>query len=134
MLNFVKIHKKFSILTIKLKFFCTNINPDPKATAKNLYRELIRQTLIDNKVASIRFDCEAPYATQVEKFFDEIVLHADLTLTVFRHSLRFDNLYFDYTNDYARCLSYIEDAIYCEHRHMEVTNRNYHGLTVEFAK
>lgn len=110
-----------------------NINPDPKATAKNLYRELIRQTLIDNKVASIRFTPEAR-PTTVEQFFDEIVLHADLTLTVFRNGLQLDNFYFDYTNDFARCLSYIEDAIYCSARNMEVTNRNYHGLTVEFAK
>jgi hypothetical protein len=109
------------------------INPDPKATAKNLYRELIHQTLIDNKVASIRFTPEAR-PTTADKFFEEIVLHADLTLTVIHHGLQFDNLYFDYTNDYARCLSYIEDAIYCEHRNMKVTDRNYHGLTVEFAK
>ena len=111
----------------------TNINPDPKATAKNLYCELIRQTLIDNKVRSIRFDRDAR-PTTAEYFFTEIVLHADLTITAFCHGLQFDNLYFDYTNDYARCLSYIEDAIYCEARHMGVTDRNYHGLTVEFAK
>lgn len=110
-----------------------NINPDPKATAKNLYRELIRQTLIDNKVRSIRFTPDTR-STRPERFFDEIVLRADLTLTVFRDGLQLDNLYFDYTNDYARCLSYIEDAIYCSARNMEVTNRNYHGLTVEFAK
>lgn len=110
----------------------TNINPDPKATAKNLYRELIRQTLIDNKVRSIYF-LPAERPTTAEEFFEEITLNADLTLRVFRHGLQFDNLYFDYTNDYARCLSYIEDAIYCEARHMEPTTRNYHGLIVEFA-
>lgn len=109
------------------------INPDPKATAKNLYRELIRQTLIDSKVASIRFDRVAR-PTSAEEFFEEIIVHADHAITVIYAGLQFDNLYFDYTNDYARCLSYIEDAIYCEHRHMEVTDRNYHGLTVEFAK
>lgn len=111
----------------------TNINPDLKATAKNLYRELIRQTLIDNKVRSIRFTPDTR-STRPEWFFDEIVLHANLTLTVFRDGIQFDNLYFDYTNDFARCLSYIEDAIYCEARHMEPTVRNYHGLTVEFAE
>lgn len=110
----------------------TNINPDPKATAKNLYRELIRQTLIDNKVRSIRFT-PAERSTRPEWFFDEIILHADLTLTVIRDGRQSDNFYFDYTNDFARCLSYIEDAIYCEARHMEPTTRNYHGLTVEFA-
>lgn len=111
----------------------SNINPDPKATAKNLYCELIRQTLIDNKVRSIHF---TPHArpTDAEQFFDEIILHADLTITAFCNGLQFDNLYFDYTNDYARCLSYIEDAIYCERRRMEITDRNYHGLTVEFAE
>lgn len=110
----------------------TNINPDPKQTAKDLYRELIRQTLIDNKVVSIRRDGTRP--TSAEKFFDEIVLHADGTLTVFRHGLQLDNFYFDFTNDFARCLSYIEDAIYCEKRGIAIADYNYHGLTVEFAK
>ena len=54
------------------------------------------------------------------------------SLTVDRHGLALDNLYFDFTNDFARCLSYIEDAIFCAERKMKVTDNNYHGITVKF--
>ena len=110
----------------------TSIDLNATQSTKDLYRELIRRTLIENNVVSICRDGTRP--TMAENFFDKIILHADGTLTVFRHGMQLDNFYFDFTNDFARCLSYIEDAIFCEARHMEVTDRNYHGLTVEFAR
>lgn len=95
---------------------------------KDLYREVIRQTLIDHNVASLHME------NKKEPFFEDITVNADLTLTVDRHGLALDNLYFDFTNDFARCLSYIEDAIFCAERKMKVTDNNYHGITVKFNK
>lgn len=95
---------------------------------KDLYREVIRQTLIEHNVASLHME------NKKEPFFEDITVNADLTLTVDRHGLALDNLYFDFTNDFARCLSYIEDAIFCAERKMKVTDNNYHGITVKFNK
>ena len=104
----------------------TNINPSPYQTTKNLYREVIRQTLIEHNVASLHMK------NKKEPFFKDVVVNPDGTLKVTRGA-SLDNFYFDCTNDFARCLSYIEDAIYCAERKMKATDNNYHGITVEFA-
>ena len=106
----------------------TNINPSPYQTTKNLYREVIRQTLIDHNIASLHMKNEK------EPFFEDVVVNPDLTLMVFRNGLELNNFYFDFTNDFARCLSYIEDAIYCAEHKIKVTDNGYHGITVKFNK
>ena len=110
-----------------------NINPNPYQTTKDLYREVIRQTLIEHNVASLHME------NKKEPFFHDVVVNPNGTLKVTRgvssdnlYGISLDNFYFDYTNDFARCLSYIEDAIFCAKRKMKVTDDNYHGITVEF--
>lgn len=105
----------------------TNINPSPYQTTKNLYREVIRQTLIEHNVASLHMENEK------EPFFDDVVVNPDGTLKVTR-GVSLDNFYFDFTCDFARCLSYIEDAIFCAEHKMTVKGSNCHGITVTFNK
>lgn len=72
-----------------------------------LYRQLIFQTLKFHGVSEVR--CE----NKVEHYFDRLVVKDD-GLDVYKYGLKkpLDNLYFDFTNDYARCLCYIEDDLY----------------------
>lgn len=104
-----------------------NTNINPYQTTKNLYREVIRQTLIEHNVASLHME------NKKEPFFEDVVVNPDGTLKVTR-CITSDNFYFDWTNDFARCLSYIEDAIYCAEHKMKATTINYHGITVKFNK
>lgn len=104
-----------------------NINPSPYQNTKDLYREVIRQTLIEHNVASLHMENEK------EPFFHDVVVNPDGTMKVTR-GVSLDNFYFDFTNDFARCLSYIEDAIFCAEHKMKVTDNNYHGITVKFTK
>lgn len=94
--------------------------------SKKLYRQLLVAILQDHDVKSVL------NTDPKEHFFDKIENPGDGSLVVWRHGLKFDNLYMDYTNDFARCISYIEDAIYCTARDMTKTDRNTHGYIVEF--
>ena len=95
--------------------------------SKNLYRQLLMTVLQDNNVKSITA------TSKKEHFFDKIENNGDGTITVHKYgNMKFDNLYMDYTCDFARCLSYIEDSIYCTKRNMDHTDNNYHGYIVEF--
>ena len=94
--------------------------------SKNLYRQLLVTIMHDHDVKSV-WNTEPK-----EHFFDKIETNPDGTITVWKHGIQFDNLYMDYTNDFARCLSYIEDAIYCTSRNMPKSERNTHGYIVEF--
>ena len=104
----------------------TAINTDPHQNSKNLYKQLLITLLQEYNVKSITYFCETK-----EHFFDKIENNGDGTITVWRYDgLKFSNLLFDYTCDYARCLSYIEDAIYCQTRNIHPGN--YHGMIIEF--
>lgn len=107
-------------------------NTTNNKTATQLYRELIQKTLIDNNVKSIV--CE----NKKEHFFDRIDVQKDGTLTVTHHTkfgdMHFQNLCFDFTCDYARCLSYIEDAIFRAIRNMDSNDKFSHGMIIEFNK
>lgn len=95
---------------------------------KNTYRSLIVAVLNTHKVRSIK--AVSVNARVGEKFFDTIEVNEDGTLTVDRNGLKLDNLYFDFTCDFARCLSYIEDEIYMQER----KGNNQHGYKVTFRK
>jgi hypothetical protein len=92
---------------------------------KDLYRQLIQQVLVENNVKSI-----IRITAVKEDFFDRIEVYANGTLGVYRHgmSMCFDNFYFDFTCDFARCLSYIEDEIYMQKR----AGKPQHGYQVIF--
>ncbi len=92
---------------------------------KNTYRSLIVAVLNVHKVRSI-----VRVEDVAEKFFDTIEVNEDGTLTVDRHGLKLDNLYFDFTCDFARCLSYIEDEIFMQER----KGKSQHGYKVTFRK
>lgn len=73
----------------------------------DLYRELLFNTLSLHNVSEVV--CE----NKKEHYFDKIVVK-NTGLEVYRHGLSkpMDNLYYDFTNDFARCLSFIEDDLY----------------------
>lgn len=90
---------------------------------KSAYRNLLVVMLREHNVKSVT--C----TDKKEPFFDKIEVNADGTLTVTDYgNLTFDNLYFDFTCDYARCFSYIEDAIFLQSRN----GKPEHGMSVEF--
>lgn len=94
---------------------------------KDLYRQLINQVLIENNVESIIRIAEVK-----EEFFDRIEVNANGTLNVYRHGMRtpFSNFFYDFTCDFARCLSYIEDEIYMQKR----AGKPQHGYKVIFKE
>ena len=103
----------------------TAINTDPHQDSKNLYKQLLITLLQEYNVKSI------VNTSKAEHFFDKIEVNEDGSLTVWKHGgLKFSNLLFDYTCDYARALSYIEDAIHCALHN--IAPGNYHGYVVEF--
>jgi hypothetical protein len=95
---------------------------------KNTYRSLIVAVLNAHKVRSIK--AVGDNARVTENFFDTIEVNEDGTLMVDRHGLKLDNLYFDFTCDFARCLSYIEDEIFIQERN----GNSKHGYKVTFRK
>lgn len=95
---------------------------------KNTYRSLIVAVLNAHKVRSIKV--VSADARVTENFFDTIEVNEDGTLTVDHNGLKLDNLYFDFTCDFARCLSYIEDEIYIQER----KGNSKHGYKVTFRK
>lgn len=94
-------------------------------STKDMYRELIRQILIENNVKSI-----ARVEGKDEPFFDRVDVTSDGRLEVYSHGLHepMRNFFFDYTMDFARCLSYIEDEIFMQSR----SGKSQHGYKVEF--
>lgn len=96
-----------------------------KMNTKDLYRQLIAQVLVENNVLSILH-----IANVDEDFFDRINVNPDGTLQVYRHGMKepLDNFYFDFTCDFARCLSYIEDEIFLQKR----SCKPQHGYQVIF--
>lgn len=92
---------------------------------KNIYRQLLVSLLKDYKVKKIvNFGEEEP-------FFEKIEMDKNGDLSVWRAGYKFNNFHFDHTCDFARCISYIEDAIYLTIRNS--TNRKgRHGYVVKF--
>ena len=73
----------------------------------DLYNEILRQIMIVNGIREIRCDSET------ERFFDRVVLK-DGKIEVYSYGLKepFSRLGFDFTIDYARAISYIEDDLF----------------------
>ena len=91
---------------------------------KNQYRNLLALMLTEHDVKSV--SC----CSDIERFFDRIEVLPGGHLHVYRAGLSdpMDSLHFDYTCDYARCISYIEDAIYQQRHGINME----HGIIVEF--
>lgn len=91
---------------------------------KEQYRELIKTFLIENNIKEVICkDIKEP-------FFDRIVV-SDKTqrqIKVYRHGLTettWDNLYFDFTIDYAQCLAKMEHDLFMQTRNGEHNNYNF---------
>ena len=90
---------------------------------KELYRTIIKQVLVENNVKSIiRFN-----KSKENNFFDKIIVN-DGYLEVYRCGLKLPNFYYDFTCDFARCLSFIEDEIFIQSR----SGKPQHGYQVIF--
>ncbi len=89
----------------------------------SLYERIIYLTL---KLHNVR---EVVCENEKEHYFDRIVTRDD-GLEVFTYGFEKPSkrLYFDFTNDYARCLSYIEDSIYVMLR----GGNAQHGMVIYF--
>jgi hypothetical protein len=89
------------------------------------YQSLIHITLFLHDVKEVI--CE----NDKEHFFDRIVIEDD-KLQVYKYGLKkpYDFLSYDFTNDYARCLSYIEDSLYA----MQRGGKPLHGMKIIFKK
>ena len=89
------------------------------------YQSLIHITLFLHNVREVI--CE----NDKEHFFDRIVIEDD-RLQVYKYGLKkpYDFLSYDFTNDYARCLSYIEDSLYA----MQRGGKPLHGMKIIFKK
>lgn len=90
---------------------------------KEQYRALLRNFLVKEKVKSITAGPNVK-----EKFFDKLKVKENGTLEVTKGRAVFDNLYFDYTIDYAAVLLCLEKDIFCASRHTEPVG----GYIVEF--
>lgn len=77
-----------------------------------LYDELLRQTMLLNNIREI--EC----VREEEHFFDRIVIEEGGRVNVYTHGLSkpFSGLLFDYTVDFATCLSYIEHDLFLAER------------------
>ena len=95
------------------------MNTESNQTTKQMYRNLIRQTLMENKVKTvINTNPKTP------RFFDKIEINDNSDIKVFKDmnidgktiTLDWDNFYFDFTLDFAHCLAFLEDAIFLQQR------------------
>ena len=78
-----------------------------------MYENLIRQFLILHNVK------EVICTDTKEHFFDRIVVAENGSIKVFNHgftNITWNNLYFDFTADYAKCLSDMEHDLYLQQR------------------
>ncbi len=78
-----------------------------------LYQTLIKQFLILHNVK------EVICTDTKEHFFDRIVVPENGSIKVFRHGFTtttWDNLYFDFTCDYAVCLANMEKDMFMQQR------------------
>lgn len=91
---------------------------------KEQYRELIKTFLIENNIKEVT--CK----DTKEHFFDKIVV-SDKTkrqIKAYRHGLTettWDNLYFDFTIDYAQCLAKMEHDLFMQTRNGKHNNYNF---------
>ena len=78
-----------------------------------MYENLIRQFLILHNVK------EVICTDTKEHFFDRIVVAENGSIKVFNHgftNITWNNLYCDFTADYAKCLSDMEHDLYLQQR------------------
>lgn len=81
-----------------------------KITTKSLYQELIKQTLIDNRVRTMTFKGNDNFA----KKYSHVYITRDEHMMVFLNDLEtpFGNFYFGFTLDYARLMDMIETDLF----------------------
>lgn len=88
-----------------------------------LYSELFRQTMILHNIREIR--C----TNKGEHYFDRLTIDGGgLKVYKYGNHTPFSFLNYDFTNDYARCLSYIEDDLYLALRN----GKPMHGMYFTF--
>lgn len=78
-----------------------------------MYQELVKNFIILNDIK------EVVCTDDKEHFFDRIQMTENGKLKVFNYGLKettWDNLYFDFTCDYAKCLSNMEHDLYLQTR------------------
>ena len=79
----------------------------------DLYNELIVKFLMVHKIS------EVVCSDNVEHFFDRIVMGKDGVMVVYKYGFKsttFDRLYFDFTCDYAKCISNMEHDLFLQVR------------------
>ncbi|MBP5722483.1 MAG: hypothetical protein J6X18_02735 [Bacteroidales bacterium] len=87
------------------------------------YQKLIKQVLVENNVKSI----VNTYGDE-SNFFDRVEVDSNGDLKVYHHGVEFDNFLYDFTCEYSRCLSYIEDEIFLQSR----LGKSLHGYIITF--
>ena len=96
----------------------------PNIFLKEQYRELIKSFLIENNIKEVTCkDIKEP-------FFDKIVVSDKKRrqIKVYRHGFTtttFDNLYFDFTCDYAQCLAKMEHDLFMQTRNAQHNNYDF---------
>ena len=94
------------------------------ANIKEQYRELIKSFLTENNIK------EVVCTDTKEHFFDRIVVSDKQKhiIKVYSHGLTettWDNLYFDFTCDYAQCLAKMEHDLFLQTRNGQHNNYNF---------
>lgn len=75
-------------------------------TLANQYEELVRQFIIQHDIREIYcYDNN-------EHFFDKIIRNNDDSLTIHKHGMTWKKLLFDFSLDYAKCLSNMEHELF----------------------
>lgn len=93
---------------------------------KEMYAELLKTTMELNGIKEIK--C----SNKKEPFFDKVVLNEDNRIEVYKRDMNqpFQNLCFDFTLDYAKCISYIEEDLFLVQRN----TTSVHGMSFIFLK
>lgn len=91
---------------------------------KEQYRELIKSFLIENNIKEVT--CK----DMKEHFFDKIVVSdkKQRQIKVYAHGFTattWDNLYFDFSVDYAQCLAKMEHDLFMQTRKGQHNNYNF---------
>ena len=91
---------------------------------KEQYRELIKSFLIENNIKEVT--CK----DMKEHFFDKIVVSdkKQRQIKVYAHGFTattWDNLYFDFSVDYAQCLAKMEHDLFMQTRNGQHNNYNF---------
>ena len=88
-----------------------------KASTKSLYRELIKQTLINNDVRAMMFKGKNNFAKEYSHVYITKDSHDNYSMLVFFNDLEtpLGDFYFDFTLDYAMLMDMIETDLFNIH-------------------